>query len=127
MIASILLVDDNDALRGALKDFLESRKHSVIEATDGAQAFALAEEEVPHLIIMDVVMPGVYGPTASKRIRDYWRTSKIPIILMSGSIEQAALGDILTRPNIRYLKKPVDLKLLEKTISELLPEGGYTV
>lgn len=127
MIANILLVDDDDALRGALRTFLESRKHLVSEATDGAQAFARAEEEMPHLIIMDVVMPGVYGPTATKRIREYWRTSKIPIILMSGSIDQAALGDVLTRPNIRYLKKPVDLKLLEKTISELLPEGGYTV
>lgn len=126
MIAEILLVDDDTALRGAVKDFLESRHHRVLEANDGAQAFAMAEEHHPHLIIMDIVMPGVYGSTATKRLRDYWRTSDIPIILMSGSIDQAVLGDILTRPKIRYLKKPVDLSALEAAIRELLPEGGYT-
>lgn len=126
MIAQILLVDDNDELRRMLRAYLESKHHRVLEARDGAQAFAIAEAELPHLIIMDVVMPGVYGSSATKQIKDYWRTSNIPIILISGSVEQTVLGDLLTRPNIRYLKKPVDLKVLDQTIAELLPRGGYT-
>jgi twitching motility two-component system response regulator PilH len=127
VIAQILLVEDNDDLRRMLRAYLESKNHRVLEARDGAQGFAIAEAELPHLIIMDIVMPGVYGSSATKQIREYWKTSKIPIILMSGSVEQAVLGDLLTRPNVRYLKKPIDLQVLDDTIKELLPEGGYTV
>lgn len=127
MIAQILLVEDNDDLRRMLRAYLESKNHRVLEALDGAQAFAIAEAELPHLIIMDIVMPGLYGSSATKQIREYWKTSNIPIILMSGSVDQSVLGDLLSRPNVRYLKKPIDLQVLDDTIKELLPTGGYTV
>lgn len=126
MIAKILIADDNDELRASLRDFLKTKHHEVLEATDGAQAFTIAEKERPHLIIMDVVMPGVYGTTATKQIREYWGTSKIPIIIISGSADEVVLRNLLERPNVRFLKKPVGLDLLEETIKELLPEGGYT-
>jgi CheY-like chemotaxis protein len=126
MLAKILIADDNDEVRLLLKEYLESKHHQVLLATDGAQAFAIAEAEMPHLIIMDIVMPGLYGSTAARHIQDYWRTSKIPIIIISGSVEQAMLGDLLQRPNVRYLKKPVELGILEAAIRELLPMGGYT-
>jgi len=127
VIAQILLVEDNDDLRRMLRAYLESKNHRVLEALDGAQAFAIAEAELPHLIIMDIVMPGLYGSSATKQIREYWKTSNIPIILMSGSVDQSVLGDLLSRPNVRYLKKPIDLQVLDDTIKELLPTGGYTV
>ncbi|HBL16931.1 MAG: hypothetical protein A2X36_15835 [Elusimicrobia bacterium GWA2_69_24] len=126
MIAKILIADDNAELRGFLKDYLVSKHHVVLEADDGAEAFTVAEAEMPHLIIMDVVMPGVYGSTAAKRLREYRETSQIPIIIMSGSIEQSVLGEVLTLPGIRYLKKPFDVGTLERTIRELLPDGGFT-
>lgn len=126
MIAQILIVDDNEELRASLRDFLSSKGHKILEASDGAQAFTIAEAEMPHLIIMDIVMGGMYGSSATKKLREFWRTSEIPIILMSGSVEQAVLKDLLESPKIRYLKKPFDLKVLEETINEMLPEGGYT-
>ncbi|MFH1726684.1 MAG: response regulator [Elusimicrobiota bacterium] len=126
MIAQILVADDNKDIREMLRDFLESQHHRVLEATDGAQAFAIAEQEMPHLIIMDIVMPGVYGSTATRKIHEYWRTTEIPIIIISGSADQAVLGDLLKDPNIRYMKKPINLKELEKNIREMLPKGGYT-
>lgn len=126
MMALILLVEDDENLRALIQEFLESKHHRVIVATDGAQAFAMAEEHSPHLIITDIVMPGVYGTAAIRKLRDYWRTAKIPIIIMSGSVDQVALGDILKKPNLRFMKKPLKLTDLEATIRELLPEGGYT-
>jgi CheY-like chemotaxis protein len=125
VIARVLLVDDNDDLRAALHDHLASLHLEVIEAKDGAQAFALAEQAKPHLIITDVVMPGLYGTTATKRLQDYWGTREIPIIIMSGSVESHLLGDLLTHPKVRFLKKPVDLPLLDRTMRELLPDGGF--
>jgi CheY-like chemotaxis protein len=126
VIAQILVADDNDEVRSLLKDFLESRGHRVLEATDGAQAFAVAEKERPHLIIMDVVMPGVYGSTATRRIHDYPEMKNIPIIILSGSIDAPVAVGIEEAPTLRFMHKPVDLAALEKLIRELLPLGGYT-
>ncbi|MBI5596992.1 MAG: response regulator [Elusimicrobia bacterium] len=126
MIAEILLADDEEGIRGPVRDFLRSRHFIVREASDGAQAFAMAAEDKPHLIIMDIVMSGVYGSSAAARLKDYEGTKDIPIILVSGSAGEAALRDILKRPNVRFLKKPFELKVLEALIHELLPEGGYT-
>jgi len=126
VIAKILIVDDNDNLRESLKAILSEQGHEVLEASDGAQAFTIAEKEMPHIILSDVVMPGVYGTTAAKRLTEFYKTAKIPIILMSGSVEQSVLGKLLEQPHVRYLKKPVDPEELDKTIRELLPDGGYT-
>lgn len=126
MIAEILVADDDDSIRGLVKDFLAARHFIVREATDGAQAFAMAAEERPHLIIMDIVMAGVYGSSAAQRLKDYEGTKDIPIILVSGTAGEAALRDVLKQPGVRYMKKPFELAALEAMIRELLPEGGYT-
>ena len=126
MIAEVLLAEDNDSIRAMVKDFLLSRHFIVREATDGAQAFAMAAEDKPHIIIMDIVMGGVYGTTAAQRLKDFDETAAIPIILMSGSAAESVLRDVLERPNVRFLKKPFALPDLEALIRELLPEGGYT-
>src|SRR5690349_15536977 len=125
MLARILVADDNSDVRSLLRHHLQTKHHEVLEAEDGAQAFVMAEKEVPHLIIMDLIMPGVYGSSASAKLRDYWRTSKIPVIIVSGSTE-AAVRDLLEENDrMRFLKKPIDFALLDKTIAELLPFGGY--
>ena len=127
MIAEILVAEDNDSIRGMVVDFLVSRHFIVRQASDGAQAFAMAAEDKPHLIIMDIVMGGVYGTTAAQRLKDFDETAKIPIILMSGSAAESTLRDVLSLPNVRFLKKPFALPELETMIKELLPEGGYTL
>ena len=126
MIAGIILADDDGDLRRALADWLRARGHVVREASDGAQAFTMAAEERPHLVIMDVVMTGLYGPATARKLEDFPGTHGIPVILISGTTDQAALTDLLNLPHIRFLRKPVDLKVLDKTIRELLPEGGFT-
>lgn len=125
MIAKILVVDDNPDIRSLLRTVLESKHHRVLEAADGAQAFMLAEKELPHLIIMDIVMPGLYGSSASKKLQEYWRTSSIPIIIISGSSDMPVRDLVASNPLLRFLKKPMDIPTLEKTIQELLPKGGY--
>lgn len=125
MIAKILLAEDNEDVRMLLKEHLLKQNLEVVEASDGAQAFTVAEQETPHLIITDIVMPGIYGTTATKLLKEYWRTKEVPIILVSGSIEAGLIQDLLQKPNIRFLKKPLDLPLLDRTLRQLLPQGGY--
>lgn len=126
MIADIVLADDDGDLRQALAEWLRKRGHTVREASDGAQAFAMAAEERPHLVIMDVVMTGLYGPAAARKLEDFPGTHGIPVILISGTTGESALKDLLKLPHIRFLRKPVDLKALTATMRELLPEGGFT-
>lgn len=126
MIAQILVADDNEEIRAMLRDFLEAKGHRILEAVDGAQAFTLAEKERPHLIIMDVVMPGLYGSTALQLLKEYPSTRDIPVLIMSGSVDQPLRIGIEERAGLRFMRKPLDLASLDKTIREMLPEGGYT-
>jgi CheY-like chemotaxis protein len=126
MTAKILIVDDDPFIIAILRDFLTGKHHRVLEAIDGAQAFVLAEKEVPHLIILDLVMPGLYGSTTAKMLQDYWRTMKIPIIVLSAYTDELVRPLLKENPNVRFLRKPVDLPALNKLIEELLPAGGYT-
>lgn len=126
MIAKILIVDDDPTIRLVLGNFLRNLHHQVLEATDGAQGFQLAEKEMPHLIIMDIVMPGLYGSTTAQKLHEYWRTSKIPIIILSAFSEEPVRALIRENSNIRFVQKPFDIKALYKLVEEMLPKGGYT-
>jgi len=126
VIAKILVVDDNEEIRSMICDFLRGKGHEVLEASDGSQGFFKAENEKPHLVITDIVMPGVYGTTETKQFRQLREMRDMPVIIISGSAEERALGDLLEDPKVRFLKKPLALDVLEATINELLPEGGYT-
>ncbi len=126
MIAKILIVDDDPSIRLLIGNFLRGKSHQVIEATDGAQGFQTAEHEMPHLIIMDIVMPGLYGSTAAQKLHEYWRTSKIPIIILSAYSDEPVRALLKENGNIRFMKKPFDLKSLYQLVEEMLPQGGYT-
>ena len=126
MAAKILVVDDDPFIVTLLREFLTAKHHEVLEADDGAQAFVLAEKEMPHLIILDIVMPGLYGSAAAKKLHEYWRTSKIPIIIFSAYSDELVQPLMKENPKIRFLKKPLDPKALDRLIEELLPAGGYS-
>jgi len=126
MIAKILIVDDDPSIRLLIGNFLRSKNHFVLEATDGAQGFETAEREMPHLIIMDLVMPGVYGSTAAQKLLEYWRTSKIPILVLSAFSDEPVRALMKENDHIRFMKKPFELKSLYKLVEEMLPKGGYT-
>jgi len=125
MIAKILIVDDDPLIISLLRNYLSKKRHIVLEATDGAQACVLAEKEMPHLIILDIVMPGLYGSSAARKLRDYWRTAKIPIIILTAYSDELVRSLMIENPNIRFMKKPVDFNALGRLIEELLPAGGY--
>lgn len=129
MIGKILICDDDNSVRQMLRELLEMNHHHVIEATDGAQAFAMAEAHRPHLIIMDIVMPGLYGTTATKKIHEYKETADIPIIIFSGSADKTILDKVgidLEKEHVTFLHKSSNPKIILETIRTMLPKGGYT-
>jgi len=77
---TILIVDDEQNMRDLIKFYLQRQGWSVIEASNGLEALAIIGRETIHLIILDIMMPGLDGWEVCKRIRE---TSNIPILLLT--------------------------------------------
>jgi len=80
---TILVVEDFDDVRDAMRILLELRGYSVVEATDGQRAVELAVEHTPDLILMDLSMPVMDGIEATLAIRANDTTSDIPILAVT--------------------------------------------
>src|ERR1044071_5591857 len=80
---TILLVEDFDDTRLMMKLWLQRNGYCVIEAETGEDAITVARRELPDLIIMDVMMPGMNGLDATQQIRQYQPLNQIPIVAVS--------------------------------------------
>jgi two-component system cell cycle response regulator DivK len=83
MSKRILVVDDQEDLRGVLRDLLTGSGYTVIEAADGAAGVAKAKSDRPDLILMDIQMPVIDGYEAIRRIKLQPALKPIPIVAVS--------------------------------------------
>jgi len=83
MIKRILVVEDQDDLRGVLRDLFTSSGYIVIEAADGATGIAVAKSDRPSIILMDIQMPVIDGYEATRRIKADPNLTSIPIVAVS--------------------------------------------
>lgn len=119
---TILLVEDEDAVRLFASRALKDKGYTVIEAEDGEAALdALnAHEGGIDLIVSDVVMPGMDGPTMVQLVRQ--EMPEVKVILMSGYSDEVYSGGVDADPSIRFLGKPFSLKTLASKVKEVLAE-----
>ena len=80
---TILLVEDFDDTRLMMKLWLQRNGYRVIEAETGEEAISIARRDLPDLIIMDVMMPGMNGLDATQQIRQYQPLNQVPIVAVS--------------------------------------------
>ncbi len=116
----ILVVDDDVSINELIKVNLELAGYKVFQAYDGIKGFALAKQELPSLVILDVMMPDVDGFTVAKRIRENEETKDIPIIMLTALSQ---LNDKVNGFNIGvddYLVKPFEIKELLVRVRALL-------
>lgn len=119
----ILFVEDEAALRKVAAKTLAKRGYEVIEAGDGEEALDLAEEHAGtiDLMISDVVMPGMDGPTMLKEAREYLGDARI--VFISGYAEEE-FSDVLSRETeVSFLPKPFTLADLAAKVKEELSQG----
>jgi two-component system cell cycle sensor histidine kinase/response regulator CckA len=119
-VGRILFVEDEDAVRGIAARLLRARGYEVIEACDGEEALALAEQYAGQidLMISDVIMPGLDGPTMLKRARKFLGTA--PVMFISGYAE-AEFSDLLEgETGVTFLPKPIDIKTLAERVKQQL-------
>ena len=116
----ILVIDDDKAICELIKINLELAGYEVFVANDGEIGFALAKQELPNVIVLDVMMPDVDGYTVAKRIRENENTKDIPIIMLTALSE---LENKVTGYNVGvddYLCKPFEITELILRIKALL-------
>lgn len=104
----ILVVDDDAKNRKLLRDILESRGHTVAEASDGATALRLAAETSPDVVLLDIMMPGLDGFEVCKRLKQASDTQTISVILVTALTDRSdRLKGIEVGAN-DFLVKPID-------------------
>jgi two-component system cell cycle sensor histidine kinase/response regulator CckA len=116
----ILFVEDVDAVRSVAARLLRARGYEVIEAADGEEALLLAEEHAGQidLLISDVIMPGIDGPTLLKKARVF--LGDAPVMFISGYAE-AEFSDLLEdEKGVTFLPKPIDIKTLAERVKQQL-------
>ncbi|RLA37650.1 MAG: response regulator [Gammaproteobacteria bacterium] len=119
-MANILIVDDSPTQVANLSKILEPKGHKINVATNGEEGIAAARAQNPDLILMDVVMPGLNGFQATRKLSRDPETEDIPIILVSTKDQETDRIWGLRQGARGYLVKPPDEAELIKLINELL-------
>jgi CheY-like chemotaxis protein len=118
----ILLVEDNEMNRDMLSRRLERKGHQVLVAMDGQQGIAIAQAEIPDLILMDMSLPILDGWSATRQLKASPQTQSIPIIALTAHAMAGDQARCFEAGCDDYDTKPVEFSRLMGKIQTLL--GG---
>jgi CheY-like chemotaxis protein len=121
---SILLVEDEDAVRNVAARILRANGYSVVEARTGGDAIIELRQQQPDLLLTDVVMPGMSGLELADQLRSL--APGCAVVFMSGYSDALVDGGSLVTRNAALLQKPFDENALLETVSGALVEGSET-
>lgn len=121
---TILLVEDDDALRKLVARLLETQGYAVIAARDGEEGLRLANaHEGPiHLLLSDVIMPRMGGPRLAESLSQ--SRPDLRVLLMSGYTHEAALRNGVLPSDVELLQKPFTLEAVTRKVREVLNRGA---
>ena len=116
----ILLVDDEPDIIEIIRFNLEQNGYQISTASDGLEALKVAEKEIPHLIIMDVMMPNLDGIEACERLRQDDRFSDTIIMFLTARGEDYSYVAAFDAGADDYVTKPIKPKVLVSKVKGLL-------
>lgn len=119
---TILVVDDDQAVREVVRSALEKASFGVATAAGGVQALAEIARETPDLILLDLKMPDMDGPTTLAKIRE--RLGDIPVVIITGYPDSELMAKALECGPIMLLTKPVRPRQLVQTVRMVLDGAG---
>jgi len=121
-MARILIVDDSPTQTLSLAKIVKKHGHETLTAKDGTEGVEMAKAELPDLVLMDVVMPGVNGFQATRQITKHHTTSHIPVIIVTTKGQETDRIWGARQGAKGYVTKPVDEDTLIETINKFLPK-----
>ncbi len=121
-MATILIVDDEDAIRRTLKDILTFEKYKVDEARDGMDGLAKVKKNNYDVVLMDIKMPNMDGMDALERLQEI--QPDLPVIMISGHANIDNAVEAVKKGAFDFIQKPPDLNRLLITVRHALDIGS---
>ena len=110
----VLIVDDDPEVAGVLDEMVTRFGHQTAVAHNGVQAIQAVRDFAPHVVLLDIRMPGIDGHTVLDHLRGSPRAPTI--IIVSGNHQEDEARELLQRGAVDYVMKPVDFGYLERAI-----------
>lgn len=119
-MSKILIVDDSPTESHILSKMLESKGYQIVTAASGEAGVDVAKQEMPDLVLMDVVMPGLNGFQATRQLKKDPTTAHIPVIIVTTKDQETDKIWGMRQGAKDYLTKPVEEANLISTIQAIL-------
>ncbi|MEV0259512.1 twitching motility response regulator PilH [Streptomyces sp. NPDC050732] len=119
-MARVLVVDDSPTEMYGLTAWLEEHGHQVLKASNGADGVAMARQEKPDAVLMDIVMPGMNGFQATRQLSKDPETSGIPVIVITTKDQETDRIWAQRQGARDFLTKPVEEDALIAKLQEVL-------
>jgi DNA-binding response OmpR family regulator len=120
MSKRVLVIDDEHDIRALVCKFLSKRGFSAMPAKNGWQGLRMASRFTPDVILLDIGMPWISGFTVLKKLKSSEKTMSIPVIMLTGRVDDESKMTAASLYNECYITKPFDLEELESKIKEIL-------
>ncbi|ADE14558.1 diguanylate cyclase [Nitrosococcus halophilus Nc 4] len=116
----VLIVDDDRAMRMALRNVLEEGGYRIEEAVNGEQALAFCRRQMPDLVLMDAVMPLLDGFKACTQIRDMPGSRHTPVLIITALDDEHSIEQAFSAGATDYIPKPLHFGVLRQRVARLL-------
>jgi len=117
---TILIVEDSELNRRLLEAVLKPHGYRLLVAEDGETGLVLAREGQPDLILMDVLLPGIDGYEATRRLRADPETRHIVVIALTASASDEERAQALAAGCDAYISKPIDTRAFPQQIHQFM-------
>ena len=116
----ILIIEDNERNLKLARDILNYVGYRTLEAENGEDGLALARAELPHLVLMDVQLPGMDGVEALGRLRADPLTAEIPVVALTAFAMKDDRDRLLSVGFDAYLEKPLNVREFPSQVAAVL-------
>lgn len=121
MPKTVLTIDDDTAITELLAMLLRTHGYEVITANTGEEGIKTIKEKTPHVVILDLMMPGLDGWQVCKSVREF---SNVPIVILSALDDPKMIASALDAGADDYLVKPVSSSILVAHLNRLIRRTG---
>jgi two-component system cell cycle response regulator DivK len=116
----ILIIEDNEPNRRLARDLLQVHGYRTIEAETAEHGIAVAAEQRPDLVVMDIHLPGIGGIEALAKLRAETTTRTVPVLAFTASVMAQDRSEIIAAGFDAFVSKPLDLEAFVRTVGAVI-------
>ncbi len=122
-MSKVLIVEDNEKNMKLVRDLLQFKGYTTLEAETGNEGVRLAIEQKPDLILMDIQLPDIDGIKALQLIREHQSLDAVPVLAVSASVMPDEQFKIVHSGFDAFITKPIDIRQFLETVQRFLTAG----